>query len=60
MRELVPTGRRQGGLKRRRPLPVDPGHTPNLVRCQVQLAKHTAERLASIDGIHELLPHFNR
>ena len=35
MREVVPTRCRQGGLKRCRPLPVHPGHTPNLIRCQV-------------------------
>lgn len=58
--EVVSTRCRQGGFKRCRPLPIHPGHTPNLVWCQVEVAKHAAERLARIDRIDELLADLGR
>jgi hypothetical protein len=58
MFEVVPPGCRQGGLKRCRPLPVHPGQTPNLIRCQVHVVKHRPERLARVDSVEELLPQF--
>jgi hypothetical protein len=33
---------------------------PDLVRCQVQVAKHAAERLARVDPIQELLTQLDR
>ena len=59
MLQVVSTRCREGGLERFRPLMVNPRHTPNLVRCQVQIAKHAVDRLARIDRIHELLAHIN-
>ena len=58
--EVVAAGCRQGGLKGCRLLSVHPGHTPDLVRCQVKVAKNARERLARIDRIHKSLAHLRR
>jgi predicted component of type VI protein secretion system len=58
--EVISTLSRQGGLKHCRPLPVHPGHTPNLVRCQVQVAKCRPEWLTGLDRIEELLAQLGR
>jgi hypothetical protein len=42
MLKVVPAGCRQRGLKRSRPLPIHPGHTPDLVGRQIQVVKYAA------------------
>jgi hypothetical protein len=54
--EVVPAGRCQSGLKRRRPLLVGFSEPPNLVRRQAEVAKRLAEWLTIVNRIEELLP----
>jgi hypothetical protein len=57
--EVIPAASGQRGLKRRGPLVVSSGESPNLIGRQVQVAKHRSERLAGIDGFQELLPYLD-
>ena len=56
MLEVVPAGRRQGRIQRRRPFFVGLGEAPHLVRCQAKITERLAERLADVDRVQELLP----
>jgi hypothetical protein len=58
--KVAAAGGRQGSLDVRRPLRVGLCEPPDLVGCQSQVAKHTAERLAGIDGVQKLLPYLGR
>ncbi len=59
MLQVAAAGSRQHSLEVRRPLLVGLGEPPNLVGCQPQVAQHTPERLAGIDGVKELSPYFD-
>ena len=58
--EVMPAGRSQCGLKRRRPLVVGLGQPPNLVSGQVEVAEHRPEWHAGIDSLEKLLPQLDR
>jgi hypothetical protein len=55
MLKVVPTGSRQSGLQRRRPLFVGPGQAPHLIRRQSKISKCRPERFTGIDRAQELL-----
>jgi hypothetical protein len=55
--EVVPAGRCQSGLKRRRPLLIGFCEAPDLIRRQAEVAQRLAEWLAPIDRFEELLPY---
>jgi hypothetical protein len=60
MLEVVSARCRQGGLKRRGPLCVGLGKSPDLIGRQSEVAKQTAERLAGIDAVQKLLARLDR
>jgi hypothetical protein len=57
---VMPSGRSQCGLKRRRPLFVCLGEPPDLVRRQAKITQYLPERLAAVDRIQELLAPLGR
>ena len=54
--EVMPSGRSQCGLKRRRPLFVCLGEPPDLVRRQAKITQYLPERPAAADRVQQLLP----
>jgi hypothetical protein len=54
--EVVSASCCQGILERLGPLFVGPSKSPDLIGRQSQVLKQTAERLATVDGVEELLP----
>jgi hypothetical protein len=46
--EVLPACGCQGGLQRSRPLLICPCKSPDLIRCQSQVAKQSAERVAGL------------
>jgi hypothetical protein len=60
MLQVVPASSGQCSLERTRPLVVSLGQSPHLVRGQAKISKNRPERLASVDGVQEPLPHLYR
>jgi hypothetical protein len=58
--EVMPAGRSQCGLKRRRPLVVGLGEPPHLIRSEAKLAQRRPERFTGINPIQKLLPQLDR
>jgi len=60
MLDVVPTSSRQCSLQRYRPILISLGEPLYLIGSQTKVAEHTAERLAVVDCVEELLPHLDR
>jgi hypothetical protein len=60
MLKIVSTGSHQCNLQRFRPFLVGLGKPPHLVGSQAEVTKHSAERLATVDRVEELLRKLNR
>jgi hypothetical protein len=58
--EVLPAGRVQRGIERRRPFLIALGKAPHLVGGQVEIAEHSPERLAAVNGVEEPPPYFGR
>ena len=55
--QVVSPGCGQYGLELLGPLLVGPGHPPHLIGRQAEIAEHQPERLATTDGVQELMPY---